>query len=307
MATKRIHIGTIDPDVHGFRWCTSTARARLFRRTEVGAAVAVLVWRAPSSPLVALVALSVVTVAIVLERGSDADEDAVHVTHFVLTAFMVEATFERLPTHIGDGLLAGAPLWLAVPILVVVMDGVQYLSHRTAHAFTPLYALHATHHLGGRFRVGLAAHRHPVADCIERLPGIAVLGLLGAEPLAVSATLGVMLVWGLITHAHRLEGRFPSWASLVLVTPEVHRQHHDVHEGTNLGGVLTVWDRVAGTWAEPETAAFADVDPGARTWVEDMFTPVRVYRHLSTATPSAVARVETDGRVTDGRPELVGS
>ena len=123
MAPKRLHVGTIEPDVHGLRWCTSTARGRLLRWIEVSAAVAVLVWRAPSSPLVALVAISTVAVAFVLERASDDEEDAVHITHFVLTAFVVEATFEHLPTHIGDGVLAGVPLLLAVPVLLVVMDG----------------------------------------------------------------------------------------------------------------------------------------------------------------------------------------
>lgn len=285
MASHRTLVGTIEPDAHGLRWCTSTARGRLLRWIEVAAAVAVLVWRAPASPLVALVAISTVSVAFFLERASDDEEDAVHITHFVLTAFVVEATFEHLPTHVGDGVLAGAPVLVAVPVLLLVMDGVQYLTHRTMHAFTPLYALHATHHLGGRFRVGLATHRHPVSDCIERLPAMAVLGLLGPSALAVSATLGAMLIWGLVTHAHRLEGHFPTWIRLLVVTPQVHRQHHDVDEGTNLGGVFTIWDRIGRTYVEPSPADFVDVRADAGTWVQDMLTPIRVYRRLSSPAP----------------------
>jgi hypothetical protein len=59
----------------------------------------------------------------------------------------------------------------------------------------------------------------------------------------------VATVWQLLVHTSAPIG-LPRWVAAVVVTPGAHRRHHeDAAAPVNLGGVLTVWDRLAGTWA----------------------------------------------------------
>jgi sterol desaturase/sphingolipid hydroxylase (fatty acid hydroxylase superfamily) len=55
----------------------------------------------------------------------------------------------------------------------------------------------------------------------------------------------------------------PAWLGVVVVTPATHRLHHERGGAVNLGPVLTVWDRAAGTWQSPSSVAAPRL---ARTW-----------------------------------------
>lgn len=42
--------------------------------------------------------------------------------------------------------------------------------------------------------------------------------------------------------------RFPAAVAAVIMTPSAHRLHHEQRLPVDLGPILTVWDRVAGTY-----------------------------------------------------------
>ena len=66
----------------------------------------------------------------------------------------------------------------------------------------------------------------------------------------------------------------PRWVAAAVMTPATHRRHHTLDGGaTNLGPVLTIWDRLAGTWDPTPVATGAPIglrgagaDPGRSAW-----------------------------------------
>jgi sterol desaturase/sphingolipid hydroxylase (fatty acid hydroxylase superfamily) len=49
-----------------------------------------------------------------------------------------------------------------------------------------------------------------------------------------------------------------SWLEWIFVTPRYHHIHHSkdpAHQGANLGALFTIWDRLFGTYYNPDDAA----------------------------------------------------
>jgi len=85
---------------------------------------------------------------------------------------------------------------------------------------------------------------------------LAAILLLGVPPAGVLVFELVFGVANLVEHANlELPRRVELWIRRVLVTPSLHRAHHvaDWRElNTNFGTVLSIWDRLAGTFRASE-------------------------------------------------------
>ena len=128
----------------------------------------------------------------------------------------------------------------------VLWDAAGYAYHRVGHATAVGWASHQVHHAGERYDLSLAWRQswfplHAVAV-------FPLVALAGVE-LPVAATCAAASnVWQALLHTHR-EVRLPRALTAVVMTPATHRRHHLVDgPAVNLGPVLTVWDRLTGTW-----------------------------------------------------------
>ena len=78
--------------------------------------------------------------------------------------------------------------------------------------------------------------------------------VLGVPPLAALASEVLTIALGLVVHANAsLPGRVDSGLRMLFVTPDVHRIHHSaqIEEAqSNFGSVLTVWDRLFGSYRD---------------------------------------------------------
>jgi sterol desaturase/sphingolipid hydroxylase (fatty acid hydroxylase superfamily) len=142
---------------------------------------------------------------------------------------------------------------------VTVFFGVEiayYWMHRSSHEVRWLWATHLVHHtpeqihFASAFRLGAT----------ELLSGSWLfyfpLYLLGLNPLAVSAMLGVNLFYQFWLHTDIVGRLGPlEW---ILNTPAHHRVHHACNGeylDRNYGGILIIWDRLFGTFAEERPEA----------------------------------------------------
>lgn len=77
------------------------------------------------------------------------------------------------------------------------------------------------------------------------------LGLLGFTPGECLVYFGVLHVWQLLAHNEWMGKLGPlEWFA---ITPSNHRVHHSLkaeHVDRNFGGLLIVWDRLFGTFAD---------------------------------------------------------
>lgn len=139
--------------------------------------------------------------------------------------------------------------WTWVGVLLGV-DLLWYCYHRTAHRVRIVWAAHQAHHNSEYFNLSTAARQkwNPWFETLFWIP----LPLLGVPPWMVFTAFSITLVYQFFVHTERI-GRLPAPIEFVFNTPSHHRVHHasdPEYLDRNYGGVLIVWDRLFGTYAE---------------------------------------------------------
>lgn len=150
----------------------------------------------------------------------------------------------------------------------LAFDLLIFATHWLSHRVPVLWAIHSVHHQPVEIDVTVGLRTH-VLTSLFYLPLLLPLAALGV-PLEVFVPLGaVRLAAMALTHT-RL--RTPRWLDPFLNTPELHAVHHSAdvrHHGTNIGGVLMLWDHLFGTYLPREPVARCGLPgPEARSALE---------------------------------------
>ena len=139
---------------------------------------------------------------------------------------------------------------LSVFLHILMGDFCFYVFHRVAH--TPFFFLldHNVHHSSKSFdystnlRVSFLAHFYSWGVLI-------IPTLLGFNPVILFASF--LLANGVPFFLHNTRTKKLGWIEYVFNTPSHHRVHHgcnDCYINKNFGGMLIIWDRIFGTYAE---------------------------------------------------------
>jgi sterol desaturase/sphingolipid hydroxylase (fatty acid hydroxylase superfamily) len=140
-----------------------------------------------------------------------------------------------------------------------VLDfSVGYLSHRTMHMWPVMWRFHQIHHSDPFVDVTTTYRTHPVETVWRFLFAVVPVWPLGIPAQAVLIQRLLQATNGIIEHADiRLLAPLDRVLSLVWVTPNVHKIHHsrEVSEtNSNYANLLTVYDRVLGTYTPADRA-----------------------------------------------------
>lgn len=153
----------------------------------------------------------------------------------------------------GFGPMAALPLFVSIPLGLVLTDGLAYGVHRGFHAHPLLWRMHALHHHPNELYALMAVVDAPLTVFFVRgLPVVALVALgFPGEVSFAHAILGGSM--GLLQHTG-IDTR-NRWLSSLFITPEVHRLHHsaELAEAGNHALLLTLWDRVFGTHVPPRS------------------------------------------------------
>lgn len=172
----------------------------------------------------------------------------------------------------GFGLLnlirptGGEPLWalLTVGALgVVLLDGWHYGFHVMAHKVPALWRFHVLHHNADRLEATAAMRFHLAEIAIQCALSLPVYALLGVTIYEVLIYQAVLLPVAMFHHADiRLPARLDRALRAVIVTPGMHLVHHSRWEretDSNYAAVLSVWDRLFGSYRWREDPASVDI------------------------------------------------
>jgi sterol desaturase/sphingolipid hydroxylase (fatty acid hydroxylase superfamily) len=153
----------------------------------------------------------------------------------------------------GHGLLRAldlpGPVGLALAL--VLLDGWSYLWHRANHAVPFLWRFHRTHHSDRHMDVTTATRFHVGEHVGSATLRLGLIPLLGVELWHVVAYEALVVAVTQFHHADVSLGRWDRWLRLVVVTPDMHKVHHSDRRpetDSNFSTVLSVWDRLAGTF-----------------------------------------------------------
>lgn len=149
-------------------------------------------------------------------------------------------------------------LWTKIVLSWLVLDLIMYGLHRAYHGVGFLWRFHRVHHGDPVLDVTTTFRTHPVETLITLLVRAITVVLIGMPLLGVILYEIIVCTMALFIHANiRLHRSLDQIISWILVTPAMHRVHHGpdpVDYGANFGLVISIWDRVFGTFrAQPSS------------------------------------------------------
>lgn len=152
------------------------------------------------------------------------------------------------------------PDWLDWMAALLLLDLAIYWQHRCMHAIPLLWRMHRVHHSDTGFDLSTGVRFHPLEITLSMLFKLGLVWLLGPPPGAVLLFEILLSSSALWTHSDTaLAGRLEHRVRRLIVTPSMHRIHHSIRPmetNSNYGFLLSVWDRVFGSYraapAEPE-------------------------------------------------------
>ncbi|UXX80815.1 sterol desaturase family protein [Reichenbachiella carrageenanivorans] len=158
--------------------------------------------------------------------------------------------------YFGYNLVQQIPLPIVQAVMFfIVVDFSDYWIHRLEHKSEVLWEMHKMHHAPTRFNVISGLRTNPLSD-------VSIKRILYALPLAIAGSpvetyIGVYLLRNVMLSIQHSEFKWSlGWfGRYVLISPVAHRIHHSVEEehfNRNLGTVLVWWDKLFGTWYEPD-------------------------------------------------------
>ncbi len=171
------------------------------------------------------------------------------------------------------GLLASSswPMWLQIAASVTLLDfSVGYLSHRTLHVSPVLWRFHRVHHTDDFVDATTTYRTHPVETAWRFLFAVVPVWIVGIPAQAVVIQRLLQATFGVLEHSNvRLRPALDRVLSTVWVTPNVHKIHHSrelAETNSNYANVLTLWDRLLGTYTPSDRAysvvyGLDDADP----------------------------------------------
>jgi sterol desaturase/sphingolipid hydroxylase (fatty acid hydroxylase superfamily) len=149
------------------------------------------------------------------------------------------------------------PVWISLPLSVLLLDLVSYAWHRANHVVPFLWRWHQVHHSDPSFTVTTSLRFHP-GELLLSLPlRIAAVIAFGVPVLAVVVFEVMFTLANSVEHGDiDLPERFESAMSRVFVTPALHRWHHTevrADRDRNYGTIFSFWDRLFGSFTASDS------------------------------------------------------
>lgn len=155
----------------------------------------------------------------------------------------------------------GFPLVLQIAVTFLLLDLWRYWEHRVYHFVPLLWRLHLVHHSDTHVDVTTSERHHPLDMLLGTAVLMALIAALGFPAPAVGIYLLTATIVALYSHANlRLPAGADRILSRLIVTAPVHAVHHSDQQAqtdSNFGSVLTAWDRLFGTYVDPQRARIA--------------------------------------------------
>jgi sterol desaturase/sphingolipid hydroxylase (fatty acid hydroxylase superfamily) len=146
-----------------------------------------------------------------------------------------------------------APVWVELIISIMVLDLIaQYIVHIFLHKIPAMWRLHIVHHSDKNVDTSTGTRHHPIDFIIRETFALAAVILMGM-PISFYFFYRILsILFTYFTHANiSLPLVLDKGLSYIIVTPNMHKFHHHFEmpwTNTNYGNMLSVWDRIFGTF-----------------------------------------------------------
>ena len=156
------------------------------------------------------------------------------------------------------------PLWLAVPVFLLVRDFLEFFYHYASHRVPALWAMHSLHHSDPEM-TALTTNRHFWGDqLVKALTIWSAMTMLTTSTPALMTAYAFISLYNYFVHAN-LRIDFGRW-SWLLNSPAYHRRHHSrlpEHYDSNFAALFPVWDVLFRTYRRPDGWPPSGLNEGA--------------------------------------------
>jgi len=164
--------------------------------------------------------------------------------------------------------------WISWVALFFAVDFAYYWLHRMSHEIRWMWAQHAVHHSARQLTLSVAYRLGWTSLVAGPWLFLVPVCWIGFDPLSVGLMFAANLIYQFWLHTETV----PRLGVLEAVfnTPSHHRVHHGVNPeylDRNYGGVLIVWDRLFGTFAQE--SAGTDIEYGLVHQI-DTLNPLKI-------------------------------
>lgn len=185
-------------------------------------------------------------------------------TNFILLAFvmLINVIFGLATTGIflwldqnqfGLLQLINLPVCIEIIMAILVLDLIaQYGVHYLLHKVQWMWRLHTIHHTDTHLDATSGTRHHPFDFIIRELFALLAVLIMGMPVSYYLLYRFITIFFTYWTHADiQLPHKLDKTLSYIIVTPTMHKFHHH-HEmpwtDTNYGNILSIWDRLFGTF-----------------------------------------------------------
>lgn len=136
----------------------------------------------------------------------------------------------------------------------IVLDFCEYLYHVIMHKAKPLWKFHLVHHTDFQLDVSTTVREHPGETFVRMCFLILWVFLSGASFGVLLLRQTFQTVTNITSHTKfRLHGFSETLIGWIFITPNMHHVHHHYqlpYTDCNYGDVLSIWDRIFGTFGK---------------------------------------------------------
>ena len=141
--------------------------------------------------------------------------------------------------------------WLVWLLAFVFIDFAGYWNHRLNHKINIFWNQHVIHHSSEEFNLACAL-RQPISNLVGYFSILLLPAAILGVPYKVIAILAPVHLFAQFWYHTKHIGKM-GWLEYIIVTPSQHRVHHAINPeyiDKNLGQILSIWDRIFGTFQE---------------------------------------------------------
>ena len=141
--------------------------------------------------------------------------------------------------------------WLVWLLAFIFIDFAGYWNHRLSHKINIFWNQHVIHHSSEEFNLACAL-RQPISNLVGYFSILLLPAAILGVPYKVIAILAPVHLFAQFWYHTKHIGKM-GWLEYIIVTPSQHRVHHAINPeyiDKNLGQILSIWDRIFGTFQE---------------------------------------------------------
>lgn len=134
----------------------------------------------------------------------------------------------------------------------ILLDFGEYIYHVMMHKVKLLWRFHLVHHSDNMVDISTTLREHPAENIIRLTFTLLWVFLSGAVFWALLLRQIIQVFTTMFAHInYRLPEKLDNVIGLVFITPNLHQVHHHFKQpytDSNYGDVLSIWDRMFGTF-----------------------------------------------------------